>query len=1384
MAGEHLWFSIVTSSYLLAITFCSDLALLIIPSATYTSLISLSAHFGITFIALLTAFTTPSGPHHVITTSEGTFNLAPVGRKGRSIVSILYFTPAFPLIKAAKRKGQIDETDTSLLGSDLSANVLHLHFSTMYEKAKGESTPRWVPTETLRGCWPLLRTIVMANPSLIINVVFWSAVAGLCFYAPAFVTFQIISFLEQQEQAGNELSGVERLRQGLPYCVLLAASMFLPTMMMSQVVTLAIQWLRNRIRIQLNTAIFAKALRRKDASGKKATGDKEGEDKDDGSNSKSQIVNLASVDSERISMVIYLITFGMAPAEILLGGFFSIKLLGWGAVIGLSASILLQPIIFYLGKLEASYSSTQQSTRDRKTSLLNEVLQAIRMIKFNAWESQTSARVESVRREELKDQRILFLLDTAQVFISTVNPIVVILVSYGWYTLVEKKPLTPAVAFTAMTVLQEMRFALSSIPDSIAQVIQALVSVQRIQTYLESEEVEIPQLGQKKGVYMKDASVQWPQLGSKKDVDAFSLQSISVDFTKDALNLVVGKIGSGKTLLLRALLGEADVVQGSVSCPRSLPSSIGEPCPKNEQGWLREDQCCYVPQTAFLINASVKENILFGLPLIESRYQSTLDACGLLPDLKLLEDGDETEIGENGIGLSGGQKIRVTLARAAYGRGATVLLDDCLSAVDAHTADHIYKNLLQGPLFFNRTVILVTHQVQLVAQSADRIVMLEEGSVRFQGEALTFLNSDLYHGLIEDQQDSVESKIELLSEDVTPATTAPPSPQSSVKSLLKDDITATPIKAPPRQLVKKEERAKGAVLMSIYARYITAAGGMSYAIILIIVFALATAFTIVTSRWLQYWSSDVLQGRQSHTNLWWISIWAALWAVDVALIVLKNLLLYYGSLRASEKLFTAMLNAILLAPLRFHDTVSRGRLLNRFSSDFAEADSQIAGVFQRVGDQIIVTLASISVVTSGSGYIFIVAIAVMSPVYILVGRLYMIAARDMKRLASTTRSPIISTFSDVVSGVSVIRAFGGSNHFFANLTKRIEFNVTFLFWSNQLRWWYEQIFTALSFCLILLAAIIILLNPSIGAARAGFVFSFLTEVHHHLLFLLQAYSNMEQTLVSVERIVEYTALEPEVSKSRIVVPAAWPSSASVEIQDLKVRYSSELPDVIKGITVTIPGGTKVGVVGPTGCGKSTLASSFFRFVETSGGSISIDGVDIANVPLKDLRSRLQIVPQDPIILSGPLRSSVDVQDEFSDEQVRQALRDVQLLKETSEGTSTPSQSNKHDLDYEITEGGGNLSNGEKQLLCLARAILRRSKLIIFDEATSSVDFDTDQAISQTIQNAFKDSTIITIAHRLRTIIDYDLVMVMDDGKVVEFDSPIKLLGDSSTRFHR
>ncbi|PWN31582.1 P-loop containing nucleoside triphosphate hydrolase protein [Meira miltonrushii] len=1294
----------------------------------------------------------------------------------------------------------------------------------------------------VRDSWPIAKALFLSNSRLFIVDHLLLVIAAFGWYIPSFVSYAVVKFLENSEKGENgPISGSERLRFGFQYCLLLASAILAQSLLIGQALAITMLWLRNRIRTQLQMAIFAKALRRKDVGGiedfkvndatnggtegdKAEEADEEGDDDaGSGSFSKAQVINLVSVDAERVSNVFFLFTFSMAPFEIMIGGFFVVYLLGWAAVIGLATSFACQPLLYFLGKAMAKAEDKHQEVRDRKTSLLNEVIQAVRMIKFNAWESKASARIQNFRDEELQYQRWIYLIETLQSVLMAFSPIAANLVAFGWYTLVQKNPLTPSVGFTSLQILDELRFSLTYIPEAFSQLIQSLVSLRRIQRYLDSEEVDIPQRSKiapfsNEDVILSNASIGWPkilQVSPEEEQDnkpAFTLENVSVRFTPNALNLVVGRLGSGKTLLLKGLLGEADLLTGQIKCPRSLPNSIDKSLKLSADTWMRADQVAYLPQSSFLVNATLRENILFGLPLLEPRYQATLDACGLGPDLKLLNDADETEIGENGIGLSGGQASRVMLARAVYGRACTLILDDPLSAVDAHTAAHIHTNLLRGALCQNRTVILVTHQVQLIAQSAAKIVMLNEGKVQFDGDSTTFMNSDLYNGLIEEEeqeqhkengkdgieQDSAPGSSAETSLNTTPATTAPPSPQ-----LKPDDLPKK-----PKKLVEEEKRAKGAVLRSIYARYIKSCGGLPVVVIVSLTLIAFNLMVIVITKWLQYWTEDVERGLKDeharhHSDVWWLTWLSMIWLFEIALEAAKMLTLVFASLQASKVLFKEMLRAVLKAPLRFHDTVSRGRLLNRFSYDFKEMDSEVVDTFDRTADQGISIVITMTAIATGGGLPFIGFFILMVPLYVYVGQLYLLAVRDLKRLASTSRSPILNTIGDVIRGTVVIRAFGAVDYFYATLVERMNAQTTYNFFICEVRFWYEEMFNTFSFFVLLVAIVFILLNTAIKAAHAGFIFTFLINAHVHILFFLRAITEMEQKLVSVERIVEYSKLEgereTEVDGSQIQstsLSPQWPEQGEIEVDNLHVRYASDLPEVLHGVTFKVAPHSKVGVVGPTGCGKSTLASAFFRFVEKTQGCIKIDGVDIGHINLEELRSRLQIVPQDPIIFSGPLRASLDVFDEYTDDEVIAALKKVRLVKAddsqaplvdvepNSEQVATTQKRDFSDLNFMVAEGGSNLSNGEKQLLCLARAILRNCKLIIFDEATSSVDFDTDAIISQTIPQAFERSTIITIAHRLRTIIDYDFVAVMEKGNVVEFEKPSTLLRDSTSRFYK
>lgn len=489
-----------------------------------------------------------------------------------------------------------------------------------------------------------------------------------------------------------------------------------------------------------------------------------------------------------------------------------------------------------------------------------------------------------------------------------------------------------------------------------------------------------------------------------------------------------------------------------------------------------------------------------------------------------------------------------------------------------------------------------------------------------------------------------------------------------------------------------------------------------------------------------------------------------------------------------------MLKTVLFATLRFHDTTSRGRLLNRFGKDIEGLDSSMADNFLRslsYGLSVVTTFVSITYV---GGWPFVGAGLLMLILYYRAGSIYGQTSRDMRRLDSVTRSPLYSLFGETVSGVAVIRAFGASTIALKQMMRLADTNILAFYWSWTVNRWLSARFNILSSIIVGIVAVMILLTPTVSASMAGFALAFAGTISHNLLFVVRRFVQLEQSMVALERIKEYSELKqeaPEFIEPR--PPASWPESGAITVEKLVIRYAPDLPDVLHGINFTVSPGSKVGIVGATGCGKSTLALSFFRFVEATEGRITIDGVDIAKIGLTDLRSRVTIIPQDPTILSGTLRSALDVFDEYDDVDIYAALRRVHLLKDediaapnvTDDGLEGEERNVNvfRDLNNPVSEGGDNFSAGEKQLMCMARAILRRNRVLFMDEATASIDYETDELISKTIREEFVDSTILTIAHRIHTIIDFDKVLVMDRGSVAEFASPAELLRDHKSRFY-
>ncbi|KAI0792249.1 multidrug resistance-associated ABC transporter [Abortiporus biennis] len=1379
------------------------------------------------FAACIIAATTPRGPklHYpseriysqktlMAVTSNYQDNVC--GITGASVWDALLFSYTTKVVMLGYTSESLEIADLPIVPGDMRAPTLYASM----RAAMRRWTLRigsWRPTPGTG--WNLIYRLLKLNSSTFILIISLAAVAAVLFYAPAFFLQKLIAYIES-DNARSDRSW------GWVYVAGMFFSNAIGLIITGQLWSLSTTTLQCRLRVQLNTILFAKTLIRKDvaSSSGSTTNTSEGtsapadsnpespeKDNDDDFSSKAQVMTLMTTDVDRVSEFSWhVFTLVDSPVEIVVGTLLLYHLMGVSCFFGLAVTCLFLPMNHYAGKVVVGAQDNLMKARDERVALMNEILGGIRMLKFMAWERSFESRVHKIRDRELKYQNLNYTIEIIWNAIWNASPILVTLVSFWHFSVYRGQVLTPSIAFTSISVFNEMKFALNALPETLINSLQSLVSLRRIEKYLNGAEVNpVPPLdNQPHPIRVQSATITWPQDRSRGSSTApsvastprhkFVLVDLSLDFPLGELSLICGKLGSGKTLLLLALLGEADLLTGQLTCPRTPPDTIASftNSHASNEDWVVEGVCAYVPQTAWLRNASIRDNILFDLPYDEQRYQKTLEVCALLSDLDILEDGDMSEIGERGVNLSGGQKARVSLARAVYSRASVVLLDDVLSAVDAHTARHLYNECLRGDLMRGRTVILVSHHIQLCATGAEYVVALDNGRVQFQGARDEFLSSDVLKSLTQsnvtdttdEKEEAAVDSVEEIEKKLPEETTAHSSETSSTVAPTDGVDSSSPKKEKkaPRKLVEEEKRAVGRISNDIWLAYFKACGGVVYWIFFFLSAILAALAPVMENGWLKIWSG-ASQEKKPVDARFYISVYAGITTLGVFLTTIRWFVLYRGGIHASRVLYKRLLEGVLFANIRFHDTVSRGRLLNRFGKDFEGIDSSLPDNFGRSlfwGLSAATTFITVSVI---GGLPFILAIIIIGTLYFNVGKVYGQTSRDMRRLDSVTRSPLYSIYGETIAGVTVVRAFGASSKFLRDMLRCVDTNTNPYYWMWGVNRWLSARFNLLSSAVIGFTGFLVVLTPSISAATAGFALAFASTVTNDLLFMVRRFVGLEQSLVAVERVKEYSELKqepPEFIEPR--PPASWPTKGAIKVEDLVIRYAPELSNVLHHLNFEIKPGEKIGVLGRTGSGKSTLALSFFRFVEPTEGRIVIDDVDISKIGLTDLRSKLTIIPQDPTILSGTLRNTLDVFNEYQDAEIYEALRRVHLIpaEDTPEENSDTVNANVfRNLDSSVSEGGENFSTGEKQLLCMARAILKRTKVLVMDEATASVDYATDELIGKTIRQNFADSTILTIAHRLRTIIDYDRVMLLEDGRIAEFDKPAELLRNTSSKFY-
>ncbi|RYP62981.1 hypothetical protein DL770_009486 [Monosporascus sp. CRB-9-2] len=1322
------------------------------------------------------------------------------------------------ILRTATKKNNLDLTDLPRPG--------HL------TRAK-ETTEDW---ESRKFTGPLWLSIISAHKWTFALQWFGTLLTAILNFTPQWCVLQLLKLLERRQD--HQPLGLNAWM----WVVWIGVATLAQSWVESWVFWMSWAHLCVPIRAQLSSLIFQKSMRRKDvkeATKKKTasgsteptiggpaggsnnsdrleTEETEEDDAEKVNKSKQSTVNLIGVDATHVSdFASFNNYFPGSVFKLIVSLTFLVDLLGWKALLAGSATMaVLLPVNIYFSKRYSDAQDRLMKVRDEKMEIVSEALQGIRQIKFSALEPQWEKKIGDVRERELKCIWDTFFNDTMLIACWVTSPIMLAAVSIAVYAALYGR-LEPSVAFVSLGVFKALEVTLSVIPELTTDLVDAWVSVKRIDTYLQSP--EISRIAKDSDLVSFDnASIAWPSDSTEEDPDRFVLRDVTVTFPKGELSVVSGKTGSGKSLMLAAILGEVDIMDGSLSVPRAPPLNERHDSQAHRGNWIIPEAIAYVAQIPWIENATVKDNILFGLPYDEYRYKKTIEVCALTKDLEMFTDGDNTEIGANGINLSGGQKWRITLARAIYSRAGILVLDDIFSAVDAHVGRHIFDKCLNGELGVGRTRILVTHHVALCEPKTKYLVELGDGRVLHAG-LVSELEDD---GTLQQIKSHEQTEREIQEDEEATAVNSETSQIDGEPN--GEPLTRTPSKAQqPRKFVEEEAREEGAIKKHVYATYLRDSGGWPFWLGALLLYLLLQALTVGESWWLRLWTGSYEEEKQpyasqfviqhstmhrimqpmvaapSHGLNFYLGIYILLSLLTSFLGTAKYYYVFQGSIRASRKLFAKLNFVVLRAPLRWLDTVPVGRVLNRFTADFDSVDTSMAYSLAFAGSEF---LNLIGVVVAGLfvSPVIVIFATVLLAVCVRYASRYLHGARPVKRLESTTKSPVFEQFASALTGVTTIRGFGKPAVYIDRMHARLD-DWTVATWHLWLfnRWMGWRMSVVGSFFASLVAALI-LLTPGRGMdpALAGFALAFALEFSEHIIWTIRNYASVELEMNAAERVVEYSELPTE-SLGGERPPAAWPTEGRIEVEDLVVGYAADLPPVLKGLTFRAERGERVGVVGRTGAGKSSLTLALFRFLEARSGSIRVDGLDISGVRLHDLRSRLAIIPQDPVLFSGTVRSNLDPFDDHTDAELFDSLRRVHLIgddedqgeegQEEEEAAADDTNASKKQkntnpfasLDTPISEGGLNLSQGQRQLLCLARAIASRPRVMVLDEATSAVDMATDARIQRSIRDEFGSSgggttTLLVIAHRLSTIADFDRILVLADGRAAEFGTPREL----------
>ncbi|XP_070499202.1 probable multidrug resistance-associated protein lethal(2)03659 [Chironomus tepperi] len=1256
-------------------------------------------------------------------------------REDANILSYVTFAWAFPMFlkgrKQAINEENLFEPLDEQVASKLSSNI-EISWNKEKENSKKKNKNPWL----VNALADVFGWEVLGQGLFLLFIE-----CGIKILPPIFLS-QIIKYHENSDQ--NSISIMYWSTFGITFCILL-------NVIIMHAFNLSNLNLGLKMRIAVSAMIYNKCLRlSKTALGSISLG---------------RIVNMLSSDVGRFDSTAFGIHYlWVGPIQTVVVTALIYNEIGVSAFGGVILLLLMIPFQLFLGKTTAKLRMKTATRTDRRIKLMNEIIQGIQVIKMYAWEKPMRAVVAATRLKEIQMIRFVSWIKGITLSLMVFSSRISIFTSLVMYALLQNV-LTAQKAFVVTAYYNVLRQTMVIMyPLAINNVAECRVAIQRIENLLFINDDEDNKLNRKDtgktNVLIEDVSAKW-----KGESDDLTLSDINIKFKVPSVTTFIGKVGSGKSSVLQAILGELPITKGKIEV---------------------NGKVSYAAQEPWLFSGSVRQNILFGLPMDKTRYREVVKVCSLTRDFEIWPDGDKTIVGERGMSLSGGQKARINLARAIYRQADIYLLDDPLSAVDSHVGRHLFDNCIKNFLK-DKLVILVTHQLQYL-QGVDQIILLEDGKIQATGSFENLKNSGLDFANLLPEQENVEEDDESENGDISEDTRLLKKQESTIskKSEQEDE------KVDKKKMDMKEKRAEGSIEWNVYGKYFQATGGYLIITFIMTFFALAQVIASISDYFLSYWVSkesarnieldaaanktsltqtivSSIFGTEDYDRNYDIYIYSGLIVATVLLTLGRSFLFFNVAMRASRQLHDAMYSGITRATMFFFHNNPSGRILNRFSKDMGQIDEALPMTMIDFFQLLFSLLGTIGVLIAVNQY-YLIPTFILFAIFYMIRKVYIKISLDIKRLNSTTSSSVFSYLSETLNGLSTIRAFKVENNLKEEFYHHIDINTSSHYiWLAMTRT-FAFILDICCFVYIAIVIISFLFTENSSSGHVGLAITQALGLTGIVQLGMRQSALLENMMTAVERVVEYQSVDPEPSHEspeNKKPPKDWPKAGEIKFDKLSLSYHPSMEDkVLKELEFVIQPNEKIGIVGRTGAGKSSIINALFR-LSYLDGSIYIDLRETQEMGLHDLRSKISIIPQEPVLFSGTMRYNLDPFDEYNDDKLWMALEEVklkELIKDMPSGLNT-----------KITEGGTNFSVGQRQLVCLARAILRENKILVMDEATANVDPQTDGLIQKTIRQKFAECTVLTIAHRLNTVIDSDRILVMDSGRCVEFGTPHELL---------